>query len=185
MLSGFNNNFRYRGVLFHVQTEDSGVSNPHVITHLFHGGNILSSEKLEYSDKLGLSPDALEEEVRALMESQHKAMLKRLQRGLHDSVILERLGDDVFAEAAATEGTDTDADFEGPEDDGATDTSASLKESATPLPPTAEMPAPDPKPAAPAAPRGFGEGVVSQKPLDEVVLDYLVENARKRKRRNQ
>ena len=30
--------------------------------------------------------------------------------------------------------------------------------------------------------RGFGEEVVSSNPLDEVVLDYLVENARKRKR---
>ena len=31
--------------------------------------------------------------------------------------------------------------------------------------------------------RAFGESIVSQKPLDEVVLEYLVENARKRKRR--
>ena len=30
--------------------------------------------------------------------------------------------------------------------------------------------------------RAFGDGVVSQKPLDEVVLDFLVDNARKRKR---
>jgi len=30
--------------------------------------------------------------------------------------------------------------------------------------------------------RAFGKGVVSNKPLDEVVLDFLVENARKRKR---
>ena len=53
MLSGFNTNFRHRGVLFHVQTEDSGIENPHVITHLFHGGNILASQKREYSDQLG------------------------------------------------------------------------------------------------------------------------------------
>ena len=30
--------------------------------------------------------------------------------------------------------------------------------------------------------RAFGDGVVSEKPLDEVVLDFLVENARKRRR---
>ena len=30
--------------------------------------------------------------------------------------------------------------------------------------------------------RVFGNRVVSEKPLDEVVLDYLVENARKRRR---
>ena len=54
-------------------------------------------------------------------------------------------------------------------------------------------PAPDPAQPAigpPAGPesskeriaRAFGDGVVSQKPLDEVVLDFLVANARKRKR---
>ena len=32
--------------------------------------------------------------------------------------------------------------------------------------------------------RAFGDGVVSQKPLDEVVLDFLVDNARKRKRQS-
>ena len=30
--------------------------------------------------------------------------------------------------------------------------------------------------------RAFGEGIVTEKPLDEVILGYLVENARKRKR---
>jgi hypothetical protein len=30
--------------------------------------------------------------------------------------------------------------------------------------------------------RVFGDSVVSQKPLDEVVLEFLVENARKHKR---
>ena len=47
-----------------------------------------------------------------------------------------------------------------------------------------------PVPAAPADPessqeriaRAFGDAVVSEKPLDEVVLDFLVANARKRKR---
>ena len=32
--------------------------------------------------------------------------------------------------------------------------------------------------------RVFGDRVASEKPLDEMVLDYLVENARKRKRGN-
>ena len=44
MLSGFNTNIRHRGVLFHVQSEDSGRDPPHIITHLFHGGNILFSQ---------------------------------------------------------------------------------------------------------------------------------------------
>ncbi len=182
MVGGFNNNFRYRGILFHVQTEDSGVTNPHVITHLFHGGNILASEKLDYSGKLELGEDELEEVVRELMETQHKAMLKRLQRGLHDTAILERLGTKAFSEAPPSERSDTDAQLMGPDDDGS-DTATAARATA--------KPALSPEPLAPprskqmrAPTRAFGENVVSQKPLDEVVLEYLVENARKRKRKN-
>ena len=104
MLSGFNTNFRYRGVLFHVQTEDSGRDNPRVFTHLFKGGDILATMKGDYSDKLD-SPN-LEAEVRSLMESQHKAMLKALSRGEHDALIKERMGPSVFSDGS---NTDTDA----------------------------------------------------------------------------
>ena len=31
---GYNHNVRYRGLIFHVQTEDSGLMNPHLFTHL-------------------------------------------------------------------------------------------------------------------------------------------------------
>jgi hypothetical protein len=181
MLSGFNNNFRYRGILFHVQTEDSGVSNPHVITHLFHGGNILSSEKLDYSEKLELGEDELEEVVRELMETQHKAMLKRLQRGLHDKVILERLGADAFSEAPPSERSDIDAQLMGPDDDGSDTATAGGVTAEPALPPGPLAPPGSKQKGEPL--RAFGESVVSQKPLDEVVLEYLVENARKRKRK--
>ena len=173
MIGGFNNNFRYRGLLFHVQTEDSGVANPHVITHLFHGGNILASEKLDYSDKLDLEEKELEEWVRELMGAQHKTMHTGLQRGVHDGVILERLGAEVFSEARLGDPGATDDGLLAP-DDAAGDGTTTPRLAARPAPPAATDPV-----------GGFGRGVVSQKPLDELVLDYLVENARKRKRKNQ
>jgi hypothetical protein len=37
-VTGFNHNIKYKGKVYHVQTEDSGVNNPHIITHLFVGG---------------------------------------------------------------------------------------------------------------------------------------------------
>ncbi|MCG8591084.1 MAG: hypothetical protein MJE66_17465 [Proteobacteria bacterium] len=157
MLSGFNTNYRYRGVLFHVQTEDSGRGNPHVITHLFHGGNILASQKRDYSDKLQAKD--LEGEVRKLMEGQHKAMLHALRAGDHDGLIRERLGEDAFRDGGDTASTLPPLEPDGPE--------AAAADAETPKERLS---------------RAFGEGVVSQKPLDEVVLDYLVENARKRKR---
>jgi hypothetical protein len=69
MLSGFNTNVRHRSILFHVQSEDSGRSHPHVITHLYHGGTILASDKTSYADQVEAADLAA---VKALMERQHK-----------------------------------------------------------------------------------------------------------------
>lgn len=165
MLSGFNTNFRYRGVLFHIQTEDSGTDNPHVCTHLFKGGDILASHKGDYADKLGNQD--LEAEVRALMELQHKSMLRALSRGEHDQLIIDRIGPDVFKDEGST---DTDATLPPPETPRATPEAVVT---ATEL---------EARPKRDSMAWGFGDSVVSQKPLDEVVLDYLVDNARKRKR---
>src|SRR5439155_4569342 len=32
---GFNNNVQWAGATYHVQTEDSGIDRPHIMTHLF------------------------------------------------------------------------------------------------------------------------------------------------------
>ena len=76
---GFNHNVKYGARVYHVQTEDSGLPHAHYITHLFVGGNIVASTKTSYSDKA--SDPNLAGVVRALMEGQHKAMLKRLVAG--------------------------------------------------------------------------------------------------------
>lgn len=149
MLTGFNTNIRHRGVLFHVQTEDSGRAHPHVITHLFYGGTILSSEKRGYHDRL--EGGDLVGEVKRLMEAQHKEMLKRLRRGELDGVIEARLGSEVFTQAQ--------------------DVSAQTRpEGLVPSEPAA------PRKTLPRAP------VPSDLPLDELVLDYLVDRALERAR---
>ena len=189
MLLGFNTNFRYRGVLFHVQTEDSGIGNPHVITHLFHGGNIIASEKRDYSDLL--ETDDSEGAIKKLMEGQHKSMLKRLSRGEHDHTIGERLGSDVFRDDTDTQSGDhPNVTEEEPPPNGVESVSAAMAEPTvfTPdVPDPAGSTSGDPSEkaserTASALSRVFGDRIVSEKPLDEVVLDYLVENARKRKR---
>ena len=162
MLPGFNTNVRHRGVLFHVQSEDSGRAHPHVITHLYHGGTILFSEKSSYAEQVGAAD--LPARVRELMESQHRAVLARLRSGDFDESIRERLGP-LMDESVAARPTDT----------------APLDERGEPPPAPAAQPAGEELPQEPA--RSFGESVVSAKPLDEVILDYLVENARKRRQK--
>ncbi len=82
-LLGFNNNVRHKGRVFHIQTEDSGVRHPHVITHLFaDGGRILKSTKTSYTEHVGQS--SMVETVRAMMQEQHKSMFIALRDGQFD-----------------------------------------------------------------------------------------------------
>ena len=82
MVLGFNHNLMYKGELFHVQTEDSGVANPHIITLLYRGGVIISSKKTSYSDILKM--ENLEVVVEELMKEQHKDIMRRLKTGEFD-----------------------------------------------------------------------------------------------------
>jgi hypothetical protein len=82
MVLGFNHNAVYKGHVFHVQTEDSGVKNPHIITLLYRGGVILSSKKTSYADIIMM--DNLDSVVEELMKAQHKEMLRRLKSGEFD-----------------------------------------------------------------------------------------------------
>ena len=49
MLVGYNTNIPYKGKVYHVQTEDSGIKNPVIITHLYFHGSILASKKISYA----------------------------------------------------------------------------------------------------------------------------------------
>lgn len=82
MVVGFNHNFRYKGVLFHVQTEDGGMQNPFITTLLYRGGTIIASKKTNYADILKI--EMLEKVVEELMKDQHKEMLRQLKAGAFD-----------------------------------------------------------------------------------------------------
>lgn len=85
MVTGFNHNIGYKGELFHVQTEDSGRANPHIITLLYRGGTILASAKTSYADII--KTDQLELVVESIMKEQHKEMMRRLKGGEFDARI--------------------------------------------------------------------------------------------------
>jgi len=83
MVVGFNHNIAHRGELFHVQTEDSGLANPHIITLLYLGGTILCSKKTSYADII--KTEFLEQVVESIMKDQHKDMMRRLKGGEFDA----------------------------------------------------------------------------------------------------
>jgi len=55
--------------------------NPHLFTHLFHEGVIVSTRKLVYD------AGSNEESIKALMQAQHKAVMKDLKKGTFDEKI--------------------------------------------------------------------------------------------------
>ena len=86
---GFNNNVKYGGNVFHIQTEDSGLDRPHIITHLFaDGGRIIKSNKRSYAEHV--KRDDVAAYVRQLMKGQHMEMAILLREGTFDEVIAGR-----------------------------------------------------------------------------------------------
>lgn len=96
-LLGYNTNVHHRGKTYHVQTEDSGLEHPHVVTHMFaDGGRIVATRKESYTEIL--TAEDREEQVRRRMQKQHGAMCMALEQGRFD----ERL--DGVIEASAPPG---------------------------------------------------------------------------------
>ncbi len=85
---GYNHNFGHGGRLFHIQTEDSGVAHAHIFTHVFCGGTVVASKKVDYDP----SWSDLELRVREMMKMSHRAMTVALASGKLDRAIARVLG---------------------------------------------------------------------------------------------
>ena len=152
MVVGFNHNFRYKGEVFHVQTEDSGLKSPHIITLLYRGGTILASKKTSYADITKV--DNLDQVVEDLMKEQHREMLRRLKAGDFDAIIAGR------APAAVPEALKAE------------------KEQAPPAPAPASPVPGEPALAAPVPASKAKEVKAEDLPpsLDDIIFSYLVGN---------
>ena len=235
-LLGFNNNVRHRGRVFHIQTEDSGVKNPRIVTHLFaDGGRIVRTTRTEYSEHVGREDMATV--VRKLMKEQHKGMFIALRAGELDELIETACGVTLDPEAprpSAAPASQPDAPADGASSEPSRQRSLSNPNlrrvvpsvppppagsieldveslDRHPPPPSAPRPPriPTPAPGQIAAKKGtpaqgtptsadryapsrpaaifgeipppesgsiFGEKVISEKSLDEVILSYLAED---------
>lgn len=83
MIPGRNQNVRFRGREFHVQTEDSGEPSQRVTTHIYVGGTIIASTRTSYAS---LPADERRDDlVKSLMREQHDHMARNLKSGLYGS----------------------------------------------------------------------------------------------------
>jgi len=167
MVVGFNHNVRYKDQVFHIQTEDSGLKSPHIITLLYIGGTILASKKTSYADIAKV--DNLEAVVEELMKEQHKDMLRNLKKGEFDARIRQFLGGRQAPEATPEE--------EAP----AAPVAAPAPPPTLDAPPPAAAggsPAPAKSPSSPSEPQRDEAAKKTEKPkgasLDDIILSYLV-----------
>ena len=79
MITGYNTDVRHGEVVFHVQTEDKGTSNPFIESLVYVGGQVLASKRASYADLLAEGKD--EKEIVALMDHQHRTMIAAIRHG--------------------------------------------------------------------------------------------------------
>ncbi|MGC4090406.1 MAG: hypothetical protein QM756_21515, partial [Polyangiaceae bacterium] len=72
--------------MFHIQTEDSGIKSPRIVTHLFaDGGRIIKTARTSYAELVGRSD--LPQTVRQMMKEQHRSMFTALRTGELDELL--------------------------------------------------------------------------------------------------
>ncbi len=171
---GYNHNVKHRGRLFHIQTEDSGVKNPHVITHVFVGGNVIATKRISYADILDAEnlPDA----VRQLMEMQHKEILRNLINGVYDDLDSATTAPYYQPGEIAPAANPPPAQPITPLRRGAeSPRSATVLKPLAPKAPAAKNAPVPPTPKESPVDTLFGEDLISEKSLDEVILSYLAD----------
>jgi hypothetical protein len=86
MLTGYNTDVSYGGVVYHVQTEDKGIGNPIILSLVYQGGTILAAKRTPYGD-LVQEGQVDEVELVKMLERQHRIIVAALQAGKSERLI--------------------------------------------------------------------------------------------------
>jgi len=124
VITGFNTDIEFDGVVYHVQTEDKGLDTPLILSLVYVGGAILASKRATYQDLIneGFDPLVLTERL----QRQHKLICAAVKAGRIED--LKRLSPP-----------------------GTSDTAATAPPAAKPAPPATKPPAAKVRESAPAA----------------------------------
>lgn len=82
MITGYNTDVRHGEVVFHVQTEDKGVSNPYIESLVYVGGQVLASKRASYAEMIAEGKE--EKDIVAFMDHQHRTMIAAIRHGKLD-----------------------------------------------------------------------------------------------------
>lgn len=79
MITGFNTDVEYEGVVYHVQTEDKGLNSPLILSLVYVGGTILASKRSRYEDLIASGFD--ERELTLRLQRQHQLICAAIRSG--------------------------------------------------------------------------------------------------------
>lgn len=82
MITGHNTDILFNGVVYHVQTEDKGQSNPLIETLVYKGGEILDAKRTAYGHLLTDGYD--EKKIIEMIEEQHRTVITEIKGGKYD-----------------------------------------------------------------------------------------------------
>ncbi len=79
MITGYNTDVEYGGIVYHVQTEDKGLQTPMILSLVYVGGEILASKRSPYDDLVarGFDKDILA----TRLQRQHKLICAAVHAG--------------------------------------------------------------------------------------------------------
>jgi hypothetical protein len=86
---GFNSDLIYKGMNFHVQSEDWGLENPYLVSRIYQNGAVIKSIKTPYTEVVGSGPMsrqrldslAVRPVIRLALRDQHQKILDLLLSG--------------------------------------------------------------------------------------------------------
>lgn len=89
MITGYNTDVEFGGVVYHVQTEDKGLQTPIILSLVYIGGAILASKRAPYDDLIAIGFD--EQILVERLQRQHKLICAAVHAGRIED--LKRMGD--------------------------------------------------------------------------------------------
>jgi hypothetical protein len=90
VLTGYNTEVNFDGVVYHVQTEDRGAGNPLIESLVYVRGEILATRRTEYRELLEAGADR--NAIQLLMERQHRAIVEAIRVGRIDLITEPPIG---------------------------------------------------------------------------------------------
>jgi hypothetical protein len=84
VITGFNTDIEYNGVVYHVQTEDKGLETPLILSLVYSGGEILASKRSPYDDLIQAGFD--EKVLTDRLNRQHKLICAAIKQGRVDDL---------------------------------------------------------------------------------------------------